>query len=229
MSLPKPSKTPVVLSWSSGKDSAWALHLLREGGEYEVVALITTVDGASGCVPVHGTRPEVLAAQAETIGLPLVTVPLDWPCANAEYEKALTSSLERCRRDYGVRHIAFGDLFLEDIRAYRVGLCERIGWQPVFPLWGTDTTDLAITMYQRGLVAVISAVNTHFLDGDYAGRMFDYAWFADVQDDADVCGENGEFHTIVMDAPEFRRPVRLQTEGIHQVGDLSTIDLGLWL
>jgi uncharacterized protein (TIGR00290 family) len=211
-----------LLSWSSGKDSAWALHVLRRQGNLEVVGLVTTFNEAVDRVAMHAVRRELVEAQAALVGLPLWPVPLPWPCSNEEYERRMGALIERAR-EAGVTHFAFGDLFLEDIRAYRIRQLAGSGIEPVFPLWGgpDDTPALARQMLASGLRAVLTCVDPRQLPGHFVGREFDARLLAELPDGVDWCGERGEFHTFCYDAPGFRRAVAIQ------VGDCLERD-GFW-
>jgi uncharacterized protein (TIGR00290 family) len=201
--------TPIWLSWSSGKDSAWTLHTLREAGEFEVVALLTTVNSTYQRVAMHAVREELLRQQANALGLPLITVPLPWPCSNAAYEQAMAAALTQAHRD-GIQHIAFGDLFLEDVRNYREAKLAGTGIEPVFPLWQLDTTRLARTMVASGLRAYLTCVDPKKLSSSFAGRPFETGLLDDLPPDIDPCGENGEFHTFAVEGPMFRHPVAVE-------------------
>jgi uncharacterized protein (TIGR00290 family) len=199
----------VLLSWSSGKDSAWALHLLRQSPEIEVAGLLTTVNEKFGRVAMHGTRLDVVRAQAAAANLPLWEIPLPWPCSNADYEHAMSAACERAVRD-GIRAIAFGDLFLEDVRQYREERLRGTGLEPMFPVWGVDTRQLLGEMLDGGLKARIVCVDPSKLDASFAGKEL-----AEVAKDfpsaVDPCGENGEFHTVVHAGPMFRQPLPLES------------------
>ncbi|MDT7919518.1 MAG: hypothetical protein RQ868_02870 [Meiothermus sp.] len=197
----------VLLSWSSGKDSAWALHVLRKDPQVEVVGLLTTVNTTHGRVAMHSTRLELLRAQAQAVGLPLHIVPLPWPCSNEVYEAAMRKAIEEGVRR-GATHIAFGDLFLEDVRAYRVKQLEGCGLEPLFPIWHEPTGPLARQMIDAGLQAVITCIDPKKLPRSFAGRRFDRALLDELPHDVDPCGENGEFHTCVLAGPMFREPLR---------------------
>jgi len=196
----------VLLSWSSGKDSAWALHVLRKDPQVEVVGLLTTVNTTHGRVAMHSTRLELLRAQAQALGLPLHIVPLPWPCSNEVYEAAMRKAIEDAL-EHGVTHIAFGDLFLEDVRAYRVKQLEGSGLEPLFPIWHEPTGPLARRMIDAGLQAVITCIDPKKLPRSFAGRRFDHALLDELPQGVDPCGENGEFHTCVLAGPMFREPL----------------------
>lgn len=203
-----PLRRRVLLSWSSGKDCAWALKLLREEPGVEVVGLLTTVNAAVARVAMHGTRREILEAQARAVGLPLHVVPLPWPCPNEVYEERMAGALAEAR-GRGVTHMAFGDLFLEDIRAYREERLGGTGVAPMFPLWGADTGALARQMVDAGLEAVLTCVDSTKVPRSFAGRRFDHALLDELPPGVDPCGENGEFHTCVVAGPMFRERVRV--------------------
>ena len=196
----------VLLSWSSGKDSAWALHVLRNDPQVEVVGLLSTVNTAYGRVAMHSTRLELLRAQAQAAGLPLHIVPLPWPCSNEVYEAAMRKAVEDAL-EHGVTHIAFGDLFLEDVRAYRVKQLEGSGLEPLFPIWHEPTGPLARRMIDAGLQAFITCIDPKKLPRSFAGRRFDHALLDELPQGVDPCGENGEFHTCVLAGPMFREPL----------------------
>lgn len=198
----------VLLSWSGGKDSALALHALRQDPAVEVVGLLTSVTRDYGRISIHGVRRALLDAQRERLRLPLFEVALGAGCTNDEYEAAFRSALAAIRREHPqVTHIAFGDLFLEDVRAYRERLLAGTGFAPLFPLWGLDTTALARRFVSQGFLARLVCVDTTLLDGAFAGREYDARLLADLPEGVDPCGENGEFHTFVSDAPSFSAPV----------------------
>jgi uncharacterized protein (TIGR00290 family) len=197
------------LSWSSGKDSAWSLEVVRRQGEYEVEALLTTVNAEFQRVAMHAVRESLLQAQAERTGLPLVTVPIPYPCPNEAYERAMAAAMRRARAE-GVTHMIFGDLFLEDIRRYREEKLAGTGITPVFPLWGLDTRQLANEMVGGGLRALLTCVDPKKLDTSFAGRLFDASLLADLPPEVDPCGENGEFHTFACQGPMFRQPVEFK-------------------
>jgi uncharacterized protein (TIGR00290 family) len=197
------------LAWSSGKDSAWSLHVLRAADEVEVVGLLTTINAAFERVAMHAVRAELLRAQARAAGLPLVEVPIPWPCSNEQYEAAMAAAIARARAE-GVSVMAFGDLFLEDIRAYRERQLAGSGLRPVFPLWGRPTAALAAEMIAGGLRARLTCVDPRALAPSFAGRELDAALLADLPPTVDPCGERGEFHTFAWDGPMFRAPVAVR-------------------
>ncbi|HEX7288216.1 MAG TPA: ATP-binding protein [Candidatus Angelobacter sp.] len=200
----------LLLSWSSGKDSAWTLHLLRRQGEYEITGLLTTLNSAFDRVAMHSTRRQVLELQAEAAELPLVAVPLPWPCSNAEYERIMCSVCEQAAAK-GVEAVAFGDLFLEDIRAYREHQLQGTGLEPIFPLWQVPTGELAREMIAGGLRATLVCIDPQKLAPEFAGRSFDEQLLADLPAGVDPCGENGEFHTCVYAGPMFSHEIPVVT------------------
>ena len=196
----------VLLSWSSGKDSAWTLHFLRSRPDIDVIGLVTTLNSEFQRVAMHGVRRSVLEAQAEAAGLPLWVVPLPWPCSNEEYEARMRDLCARAIAEH-VAAMAFGDLFLADIRAYREKQLAGTGLQPLFPVWQIPTAELGRTMIASGLRAKITCVDPKVLPAEFAGRDFDSQFLADLPPNIDPCGENGEFHSFVYDGPGFRKPV----------------------
>ena len=203
---------PTWVAWSSGKDSAWALHRLSSDRRYRVTALLTTVTDTFDRVSIHGVRADLLRAQARRRGLPVHEVRIPYPCPNAVYEEAMGTAVAQARRE-GVRAIAFGDLFLEDVRRYREDRLRGTGIAPIFPLWGEPTRELARTMLRGGLRAKVVCVDRQRLDGSFVGREFDTAFLASLPPTVDPCGERGEFHTFVYRAPEFRRPIHVRSGG----------------
>lgn len=196
----------VVVSWSSGKDCAWALHLLRGQPGVEVVGLLTSFNQAFGRVAMHAVRRELVEAQAAAAGLPLRAVPLPWPCSNAEYEARMGAAVDALRAD-GVTHLAFGDLFLADVRAYRERQLADTGVEPLFPVWGVPTDALAQAMLAAGVRATLTCVDPKQVPTALAGRAWDAGLLADLPAGADPCGERGEFHTFCHAGPMFARPV----------------------
>jgi uncharacterized protein (TIGR00290 family) len=196
----------VLLSWSSGKDSAWALHVLRRQAGLEIVGLITTINSAFDRVAMHSTRRALVEMQAAAAGLPLVPVPLPWPCSNADYECAMKAVCDQAVAQ-GVSAIAFGDLFLADIRAYRERQLANTGLEPLFPLWQIPTDELAQEMIRSGLQARLVCVDPKALPSNFAGRDFDQQFLRDLPAGVDPCGENGEFHTFAHAGPMFRQPI----------------------
>ncbi|MGC8548972.1 MAG: ATP-binding protein [Acidobacteriaceae bacterium] len=200
----------VWLSWSSGKDSAWSLHLLRQQADVEVVALLTTLNGHFDRVAMHSTRRELLEAQARAAGLPLVTVPLPWPCTNEQYEAAMSGACARAVAE-NVEAVAFGDLFLEDIRQYRVEKLAGTGLEPLFPVWGLDTRELAREMVAAGVKTRLVCVDPKKLPREFAGRDLDDALLAALPEGVDPCGENGEFHSFVYGGPFFGEEIPIES------------------
>ena len=206
--MPK-ARPKALLAWSSGKDSAWSLQALRSQNEVEVVGLLTTVNTAFDRVAMHAVRTELLLAQAEAVDLPLLPVAIPWPCSNAEYEAAMAAAMARAVAE-GISVIAFGDLFLEDIRRYREERLLETAIRPLFPIWGTPTAALAARMVAAGLRARLTCVDPKQLDAGFAGRDFDAALLAALPPSVDPCGEHGEFHTFAYDGPMFRHPVAIR-------------------
>jgi uncharacterized protein (TIGR00290 family) len=199
----------VALSWSGGKDAAWALHRLRGRPEVSVVALVTTVVPAFGRVAMHGVRTELVRAQARAAGVELVEVPLSWPSTNVEYEQRVGAALSEIRDRLAVTHVAFGDLFLEDVRAYRERMLEGTGLTPLFPLWLEPTSRLLETMLSEGLEARIVCLDPQRIERELAGRALDATLVAGLPLTVDPCGERGEFHTFVTAGPMLTEPVRV--------------------
>ncbi len=195
----------ILLSWSSGKDSAWTLHVLRQQG-VPVDGLLTTINQAFDRVAMHAVRRPLAEQQAAAVGLPLWTVPLPWPCSNGEYERIMS---EVCRQavSSGYDTIAFGDLFLTDVREYRERSLQGTGLQPIFPVWGLPTDALAKEMIAAGLKAKITCVDPKLLPASLAGRDFDGTFLTILPDGTDPCGEKGEFHTFAYDGPMFRQAI----------------------
>jgi uncharacterized protein (TIGR00290 family) len=196
------SEADILLSWSGGKDSAWALHLLRQDPKVRVVGLLTTINQHFGRVAMHGFREELVDRQAEAAGLPLWKVHLPWPCSNEVYEAAMAEACERAVAA-GIQGIAFGDLYLEEIRAYRVAKLAGTGLEPMFPCWGLPTAKLAREMIAAGVRAHLVCVDPRRLDRSFAGRVLDEELLAELPGDVDPCGEGGEFHTFVSAGPIF--------------------------
>ncbi len=200
----------ILLSWSGGKDSAWALHLLRQQGEYEVAGLLTTVNEKFRRIAIHGTRESLLDQQAAAAGVPLWKIDLPFPCTNADYESRMAAVCVRAVAE-GLHGIAFGDLFLEEIRAYRIAQLAGTGLEPIFPVWtptlGVTTAELARQMIAAGLRAHLTCIDPRSLQPDFAGRSFDAALLADLPAAVDPCGERGEFHTFACAGPMFARTI----------------------
>ncbi|MEN3976561.1 ATP-binding protein [Emcibacter sp. SYSU 3D8] len=196
----------VCVSWSSGKDSAFALWEARRDGVLDVASVLTTVNVAHGRVAMHGVRDALLDRQVAALGLPCLKVSIPSPCPNHIYEARMREATARLIRD-GITQMVFGDLFLEDIRAYREDRLREAGMTGIYPLWGRDTLALANEMIDSGLVAYLTCVDPRRLDRSFAGRRFDAALLADLPDSVDPCGENGEFHTVVTGGPMFSAPI----------------------
>jgi uncharacterized protein (TIGR00290 family) len=205
----------VLLSWSSGKDSAWALHLLARRSDVRVVALFTTFNRAADRVAMHAVRRALVEEQAARTGLPLWAIDLPWPCSNADYEQLLSGVWERARAE-GIEAVAFGDLFLRDIRSYREKQMEGTGLEPLFPVWELPTRRLAEEVIAAGVKAKITCVDPRKLDRSFAGRDFNQSFLDDLPPAVDPCGENGEFHTFVYEAPVFSRPISVETGEIAE-------------
>jgi uncharacterized protein (TIGR00290 family) len=197
-----------LLSWSSGKDSAWSLHLLRQDTKLEVAGLLTTLNEAFDRVVMHAVRRSLLEAQAKAAGLPLHVVPIPWPCSNQEYERIMAEVCWQARES-GIEAIAFGDLFLRDIRKYRETQLRGTGLEPLFPLWNLPTALLAQDMITAGLRAKLTCVDPRRLAREFAGREFDSKLLVDLPADVDPCGENGEFHSFVYGGPMFRHQLEV--------------------
>lgn len=211
-----------LLAWSSGKDSAWALHVLRQRGDAEVVGLLTTVNEVYHRVAMHAVRVDLLRAQAEAAGLPLWEVPIPSPCSNEAYEAAMAGAMGRAKAE-GITAVAFGDLFLEDVRRYREERLQGTGISPLFPVWGMPTDALAREMVGAGLRAYLTCVDPRQLSRDFAGRAFDAGLLADLPASVDPCGERGEFHTFACAGPMFRRPVPVRVgETVEREGFVFT-------
>jgi uncharacterized protein (TIGR00290 family) len=216
--------TKVVLSWSSGKDSAWTLHLLRQRPDVQVVALVTTFNSEANRVAMHAVRRELVEAQAERTGLPLWSVELPWPCSNLEYEERMRAVCQRATSE-GITAIAFGDLFLQEIRDYRVRQLHGSGLQPLFPVWQIATEQLSRDMIAAGVKAKITCVDPSKLAKSFAGHEFDLRLLQALPPGIDPCGENGEFHTFVYDAPVFSRPIEVRAGAVVERDGFVFADL----
>ena len=199
--------TKCLISWSSGKDSAWMVHVLRQSG-VELGGVLTTVNEVHQRVAMHAVRVELLQAQADALGLPLRQIPIPSPCPNEVYERAMAGAVERAVSE-GFTHVAFGDLFLEDIRRYREERLAGTGLTPMFPLFGADTAALARTMVAGGLRARLTCVNPKVVDRRFAGREFDSALLDELPPSVDPCGERGEFHSFAYAGPMFDKPIAI--------------------
>jgi diphthamide synthase (EF-2-diphthine--ammonia ligase) len=213
-------RSKVLLSWSSGKDSAWALRVLRQSGDLEVVGLLTTFNEAFDRVAMHAVRRGLVEAQAVAAGLPLHPVRLPYPCTNEAYEAVMGAAIAEAKGS-GITHMAFGDLFLEDVRDYRVRLLGGTGVEPLFPIWGlpTDTPGLAKRMLSGGLKAVLTCVDPKQLGQEFLGREYDEGLLADLPAGVDPCGERGEFHTFCYRCPDFKEDIPVNVgEVVHREG-----------
>jgi uncharacterized protein (TIGR00290 family) len=216
----------ILVSWSSGKDSAWMLHVIRSEGLGTPAALLTTVNEAYDRVAMHGVRVEVLRAQADAAGLPLITIPIPSPCPNEIYERRMAAAVVAAVAD-GFTHVAFGDLFLRDVRQYREDRLADTGLTPIFPLWGRPTRDLARTMVGSGLKAILTCVDQRVLPASFAGRAFDEQLLSELPATTDPCGERGEFHSCVIDGPMFARPLAVECGEVVERGDFVFADVKL--
>lgn len=219
-------KPKAWLSWSSGKDSAWALHVMRQCGDFEIAALLTTVNQKFQRVAMHAVRGSILEQQAAAASLPLVRIPIPSPCPNDVYERAMADAMARALSE-GITHVVFGDLFLEDIRKYREENLAKCGMTPVFPLWLKPTRELANEMIASGLRAYLTCVDPKKLDRSFAGRAFDKRFLADLPAHVDPCGENGEFHTCVVAGPMFASPIEVNAGEVVERDSFVFADLVL--
>jgi uncharacterized protein (TIGR00290 family) len=218
------SAPKVIMCWSTGKDSAWALHVLRTQQRVEVVGLLTTINAAAHRVAMHAVRVRLLSMQAEALGLPLIPVPIPEPCSNARYEHAMASALDQARAA-GVTAVAFGDLFLEDVRRYREEKLRPTGIAPLFPLLGRETGALAREMIAGGLRARLTCVDPRHLDRSFAGRDFDADLLASLPPPVDPCGERGEFHSFAYAGPMFTRPIPIVSGSVVERGGCVFADV----
>ena len=215
-----------LLSWSSGKDSAWSLHLLQQQDDCEVVGLLTTFNQAANRVAMHAVRRSLVEAQAMAAGIPLWDVDLPWPCSNDDYECIMKEACQEAVQA-GIDHIAFGDLFLTDIRTYREKQLEHSGLQAMFPVWGSPTRELARSMISSGVRAKLSCVDPKLLAPEFVGREFDEQLLSDLPPEVDPCGENGEFHTFVYAGPMFRHDLPVEVGEIVSRDGFVFADLNL--
>jgi uncharacterized protein (TIGR00290 family) len=218
------ARPKALVSWSSGKDSAWALHAVRRQGELEVVGLLTTVTAEFARVSMHGVREELLDRQAAALHLPCTKLRLPWPCSNEIYEREMGEALAAASAS-GVTHVVFGDLFLQDIRAYREAKLAGTGLSPVFPLWQRDTRALAREMLDGGLRATLTCVDPRALDRSFAGRELDRALLLELPPGVDPCGENGEFHTFAWSGPMFEAPIAVAAGPVVERDGFAFADL----
>lgn len=205
-----------LISWSSGKDSAWALHVLRQDPSIEIVGLFCTVNNVFDRVTMHGVRSELLKQQAASLGLPLDIIEIPYPCNNDEYV-AIMKAFIITAKEKEIECFAFGDLFLEHVRAYRETLLQGTGIAPLFPIWGVSTKTLSRQMVSNGLRAVITCINADQFSQEYAGREYNESFLEDIPEGIDPCGENGEFHSFAFDGPMFQYPIKvIPGETVHR-------------
>lgn len=204
----KMKKRKTLVSWSTGKDSAWALHVLQNDPSIDVVGLVCTTNEKFDRVAVHGVRIELLKQQAESANLPLYTIPIPYPCNNDEYVSAMKSFISDAKKQ-GVEHLAFGDLFLRDVRSYRENLLKETGITPLFPIWGCSTKMLSKQMISSGLKAIITCINPKQIAKEFVGREFNESFLNDIPENVDPCGENGEFHSFAFEGPMFQNPIKV--------------------
>jgi uncharacterized protein (TIGR00290 family) len=216
--------TKVALSWSSGKDSAWTLHLLRQQPDIQVIALITALNSEAGRVAMHAVRRELVQAQAERTGIPLWAVELPWPCSNLEYEDRMRTLCQRATAE-GVTAVAFGDLFLQDVRDYRIRQLQGSGLEPLFPVWQIPTGQLSRDLIAAGVKAKVTCVDPSKVAKSFAGREYDLSLLNALPAGADPCGENGEFHTFVYDAPVFSHPIEVRNGALVERDGFVFADL----
>lgn len=214
----------ILLSWSSGKDSAWALHVLRQQYPGAVAGLLTTINEEADRVAMHGVRSSLLREQARVAGLPVTTIPLPHPCSNEVYEERMATAVADAVSN-GFTHVAFGDLFLDDVRHYREERLAGTGLQPLFPLWGLPTAQLAREMIASGVEARITCVDTRVLPREFAGRRFDLDLLAALPAGVDPCAERGEFHTCVVGGPMFDSRIDVHVGETVERGDFVFADL----
>ena len=217
-------KEPIVVAWSSGKDSALALRKVLETDTYQITLLTTITEGYQRA-SMHGVREQLIRNQADSLGLPLDVVSIPQQCSDEEYRQRMESAMRR-HHARGCRSVVFGDIFLQDIRRYREEHLAKVGMKPVFPIWQADSRDLSRTFIETGFQAVITCVDTQALPSSFTGRLYDRSFIADLPAEADPCGENGEFHSFVFDGPIFSKPVRFRRgEVVLRDGRFSFCDL----
>jgi len=213
-----------LMSWSSGKDSAWALYKLQQDVEIDLVGLFCTVNKEFNRVAMHGVRVELLQKQADSIGLPLEIIEIPYPCSNDEYEKIMGQFVEKAKND-NIECFAFGDLFLEDVRNYREEKLKNSGIKPIFPIWGTPTDMLSREMIRSGLKTVITCINPKQTPKEFIGKIFDENFLDLLPETIDPCGENGEFHSFVFDGPMFKEQIKIVVGDIVQRDDFIFADI----
>lgn len=225
----RPMATPILMAWSGGKDAAWTLHTLRMQGDVDIKALVTTVTADDDRIAMHGIRRDVLHAQAASVGIPLIEAVIPSACDNATYEASFAAALAEARSRWpDLDTIAFGDLFLEDVRAWRVASLAKIGWHARTPLFGRDTREVADEMLEGGLKTVLCCVDTQQLDARFSGAAFDQDLIDVLPASCDPCGENGEFHTLVLDGPMFTSPLAVtRGEQVLRDGRFAYTDFAL--
>jgi uncharacterized protein (TIGR00290 family) len=217
-------KRKTLMSWSSGKDSAWALYQLQMNPEIALAGLFCTVNKEFGRVAMHGVRVELLRKQAESIGLPLEIIEIPYPCSNAEYENIMGQFVERAKND-NIEYFAFGDLFLEDVRNYREEKLRGSGIKPIFPIWGIPTDKLSREMINGGLKTVITCINPKQISKEFVGKEFDEDFLDSLPKTIDPCGENGEFHSFVFDGPMFKEKIEIVVGDIVHRDDFVFADV----
>lgn len=211
-------KKKTLLSWSCGKDSAWALQVLRQDPNIDVAGLVCTVNQEFDRVAIHGIRKELLELQAQNVDLPLYQVRIPYPCSNEAYERAMKAFINEAT-DLGFECIAFGDLFLQSVREYREKLLADTDIKPLFPIWGTSTQSLSSQMISSGLKAIIACVDSSYLSQEFSGREYNQSFLDDLPENVDLCGENGEFHTLAIAGPMFKKSIDVEVgETIYRQG-----------
>lgn len=215
-----------LLCWGSGKDSAWALHMLRQRSDIHVAGLVTTVNQVHQRVTMHAVRLELLQCQADAVELPLQIVNIPYPCSNTEYEMAMRRAVEEFRQQE-IECMAFGDIFLQDVREYREAKLSGTGITPIFPLWGMATDQLSREMISSGLRAVVTCIDPRWLSASFVGREFEEAFLASLPTTVDPCGERGEFHSFAFDGPMFRKPLKVRVGEIVERDGFLFADLVL--
>lgn len=219
-------KAKAIISWSSGKDSAFALWQAQRSGELEIVGALTTVTEAFGRVSMHGVRETILDRQIEELGLRGIKVPIPWPCSNEIYERAMAAAIDELLAE-GIDHVIFGDLFLEDLRAYREANLAKARMRGVFPLWMRDTHELAREMLGAGIEATVVCIDPKVLDRSFVGRRYDQTFLTDLPEDVDPCGENGEFHTVVTSCPSFSDAIETEVGEVVERSGFVYADVAL--